>query len=479
MEPLPTEKPVKLYEEGFGTDDLLKRKGIAENLSDWLEQIETPMVIALDGRWGTGKTWFLQRWVGAHCIDFKKRGLTVYFDAFAHDYQSEPLVGLVASLTKRAGGRSKEKIEKVKETATKFIKPLLRIGLAAATYGVSEAVDGVTRATLGAAGDEAKDSIDAFWEQEEGRQKAMQEFRGAIEALTKAEDGKEPIPLIFVVDELDRCRPDYALEVLEVIKHFFAVPHVHFVLGVNLDALENSVRARYGAGIDAGAYLRKFITRTRSLPDEIVDDTDAEVTVVPFARSLGEEMEIPKYFLDIVVEHIEAITRNGDSHISLRDTRRIMQAVRYLPDNALDDNLSFGKRCILIALFIAQIIRSDLLSELISSHTSYGAMSKYFKPPAQDFDINKLSIGSSNYSYETLSISIYDPWELVGMGAEGIKHRSENDEYIGLRLRKVFGRLESLDELETMPQKIFNDWLTTLHVPGEQETANPEDDQAG
>ena len=73
--------------------------------------------------------------------------------------------------------------------------------------------------------------------------------------------------LIIVIDELDRCRPDFALSMLEILKHLFHVPNVHFVLGVNLTALEHSVHARYGTGIEAGRYLKKFYNLIFELTD--------------------------------------------------------------------------------------------------------------------------------------------------------------------------------------------------------------------
>jgi hypothetical protein len=89
----------------------------------------------------------------------------------------------------------------------------------------------------------------------------MAAFRQALVDLTEPDsEGTPTQKLVIVVDELDRCRPDYALHLLEVIKHFFNVENVHFVLGVNLTELENSVRARYGAGVNAGLYLQKFVT---------------------------------------------------------------------------------------------------------------------------------------------------------------------------------------------------------------------------
>lgn len=88
----------------------------------------------------------------------------------------------------------------------------------------------------------------------------MDAFRNALIELTgPGSDGFPNQKLIFEVDELDRYRPDYALPVLEIIKHFFNIDGVHFVLGVNLKELQNSVRARYGTGNDGDRYLQKFL----------------------------------------------------------------------------------------------------------------------------------------------------------------------------------------------------------------------------
>lgn len=252
---LPPDEPVELYETGFD-DDLLGRVKVSKALSDVLERIEDHLVVALDSRWSTGKSYFLKRWVGAHRQQNGGKALTVYFDAFAHDYLSDPLIALVSALSGRVPKAEKRKLDQLKKATIQFLKPAVRVGLAVATSGISEVANGIGDAAIGAVKGEADKALDDFWKREEGRETAMGEFRAAIRTLTHPDGDDEITLLIIVVDELDRCRPDYALEVLEVIKHFFAVPHVHFLLGVNLKALENSVKARYGVEIDATAYLQ-------------------------------------------------------------------------------------------------------------------------------------------------------------------------------------------------------------------------------
>ena len=79
-----------------------------------------------------------------------------------------------------------------------------------------------------------------YWSNEKERMEGMEKFRSALETLISRDEKKS---IIFVVDELDHCRPDYALEVLEVIKHFFSVDNAHFILRVNLEALEDTAMA--------------------------------------------------------------------------------------------------------------------------------------------------------------------------------------------------------------------------------------------
>jgi hypothetical protein len=104
-------------------------------------------------------------------------------------------------------------------------------------------------------------------ESHESDRKVFEKFRNALAelavALSKASGESEldqrgpQLPLIFIIDEMDRCRPSFALELLEKIKHFFAVPNVIFVLVSSLKHLEGAVKHSYG-NIDAQTYLEKF-----------------------------------------------------------------------------------------------------------------------------------------------------------------------------------------------------------------------------
>jgi predicted KAP-like P-loop ATPase len=64
---------------------------------------------------------------------------------------------------------------------------------------------------------------------------------------------------VFVIDELDRCRPPFAPEVLENIKHLFSVPNIVFILSMNRSQIEESIRCEYGTQVHASKYLQKFV----------------------------------------------------------------------------------------------------------------------------------------------------------------------------------------------------------------------------
>ena len=81
-------------------------------------------------------------------------------------------------------------------------------------------------------------------------------------------------PLVIMVDELDRARPDYAVKFLETLKHFFQTKGIVFILAVDKAHLESSVKSLYGSDINFPEYYRKFVHRNVSLPAPIETSID-------------------------------------------------------------------------------------------------------------------------------------------------------------------------------------------------------------
>jgi hypothetical protein len=197
---------------------------------------------------------------------------TIYFSAWEDDFSNEPLFAILGEINaflkklvpeevKRTDGM---KIDKFKETGSKVIRKALPALLKGATAGFLDFDKGFEAALSSISEAAGKELIEHY-----EKEKAIRdEFRDALsDVLDFLPKGK---PLIIFIDELDRCRPLYAIELLERIKHFFGVERVIFILSVDKEQLSESIKSQYG-DIDVENYLRRFIDLQFSLETPNID----------------------------------------------------------------------------------------------------------------------------------------------------------------------------------------------------------------
>ncbi|AKS24315.1 hypothetical protein ABH19_11980 [Leptospirillum sp. Group II 'CF-1'] len=264
---IPTRSKDVIDKEPFGSD-LFERKALASRLTDYLYRLREGCVIGIDAPWGDGKTWFGKNWEA----DLKKQGFkTVYLDAFQTDYFEDPflaLSGAIFSLLQNSNSQS----EKIR-------KPLLEIGKIFLPMGSRILVSALTRWTLGSGGSEVIEEIKKGIEQETSTitedflEARLKDYESEKENLITLRDelsslvSSDTKPIFFFVDELDRCKPTYAINMLERIKHFFDVSGLIFILMVNRCQLERTVEGIYGLkGEEASEYLQKFVHFFLHLP---------------------------------------------------------------------------------------------------------------------------------------------------------------------------------------------------------------------
>ena len=155
-------------------------------------------------------------------------------------------------------------------------------------------------------------------------------------------------PIVIFVDELDRCRPDFAISMMESIKHIFDVENVRFVLVTNSDQLRASINHCYGAAIEAQRYLDKFIGFSFALPDKFGRDRyNSNLTSVAHMRSgLNNSTILKDAALDKQdpFDFIELLIK--ENNLSLREVETF---VRYLEiyqvltgGGGFRDNVIFG-----------------------------------------------------------------------------------------------------------------------------------------
>lgn len=249
-------------------NDKLNRQESAEALTQFVTSASDPMVICIDAPWGQGKTTFLKMWE-QHLKD--KNIPTLYFNAWENDFSDDALVSLIGEISSsiddisKSGNQTKahEYLDKAKDLSVTLLKRSVPVAAKIATAGALD-LDKITEQALSSFAESvAKEQLEKY----EKSKKTLKAFRNALSELASSiTDNENPKPLVFIIDELDRCRPNFSIEILEKAKHFFNVENIVFVLGADKAQLGHSIKAIYGSKLNVNGYLRRFIDFDYVLP---------------------------------------------------------------------------------------------------------------------------------------------------------------------------------------------------------------------
>jgi hypothetical protein len=248
--------------------DLLHRQEIANLLTELLMSTEDPLVLCINASWGQGKTTFIKMWRQ----DLINKGFhTLYFNAWENDFIDDALVSLIGEFESglselKATTKAKKYLEKAKKLGASIIKRTIPAGIKIATAGIVD-VDKITEETLSKLTEKlAQEQIEKYTKSKKSISGFREQLSLFAEQIISTIESDCKKPIIIFIDELDRCRPTYAIEVLEKVKHFFNVPHVVFVLAVDKEQLGHSIKSIYGQGMNVDGYLRRFIDLDYTLP---------------------------------------------------------------------------------------------------------------------------------------------------------------------------------------------------------------------
>lgn len=241
------------------------------------------LCFSVDGDWGAGKSFFLKRWAQ----DLRnQQHAVIEFDAWANDLSEEPLLGFLAELrdglTQLADGTPlatevAARVTSVFRGLRHAVVPATGAALKAfaSRYIGSEAIDLISGKSAGLDAptkEQVEAGLDKLFEealqQHNEVKDLVSDMKQRLQALLQelSEQQKIHLPLFVIIDELDRCRPSYAIRLLEGIKHLFGAPNVCFVVSTNLAQMAESVRAVYGSGFDGQRYLKRFLAFEFKLP---------------------------------------------------------------------------------------------------------------------------------------------------------------------------------------------------------------------
>ena len=246
-----------------------------------LELIEGNAFISLDAKWGDGKTFFVRQieetlkyfWAkkmeteekplkDLNSYEYLKESvavkqttvehiyLPVYYNAWMYDDHNDPLMSLLLVMTKQCGGAYNTKIN------TKSLGE--RLLAVASSLPIS--IKKVNPATLIKDLQEGKmDILSAVKTEEDIKECVRDVFNDII--VEEAEK------LVIFIDELDRCKPSFAIEMLERIKHYFDDERIIFVVSLNKEQLIHTISNYYGSEFDSTRYLNRFFDVSINLPE--------------------------------------------------------------------------------------------------------------------------------------------------------------------------------------------------------------------
>lgn len=262
--------PILISNEKPFEGDLLERVKLAARLTDYIDRLRVGSVLGIDAPWGEGKTWFGKNWAN-YLRSTPNDHRVVFIDAFAQDYVEDPFLllageigpalqdeqGLPASLQKSAIGVARLLLP-VGTKALINLAGRLAIGSADFSEELKEVAKGASEGTVDAASKWIEKKLVDYSQEKQ----SLDYFRDELAKFAAAQ--KKPV--VVFVDELDRCRPTFAVQLIERIKHFFDVPNLVFVLLLNREQLEHAIRGVYGGETDAATYLGKFVHLFLRLP---------------------------------------------------------------------------------------------------------------------------------------------------------------------------------------------------------------------
>lgn len=366
----------------FETDDRLDRKKYAEFLKTLLEHCDEyrredsdgAYVIAIDSPWGTGKTRFakmLRNFLEGREPEIVYGVLNpsvvpepnedrlfnvIYYNSWETDYWGDALEPLINSIFEsqllEVEGAEADNA-KLKDAIVRILKGM---GLALIKLALGDAASSVFQGAIDGLNDVPDDPLAAL------KSKASQysEFKSALGSVIARTNKK----LVIIVDELDRCRPTFAIETLEIVKHLFDVPGLMFVFALDIRQLSCSIETVYGQRMDAQGYLCRFFDYIGQM------QTHDESTFINL--SLINENYFSKYPFNQIVNDVACYIDEVSKcyRMSLRDISTVIQTYKIMLSAFLDKYELLEAHKIYIALLVIKYKDIEFYNELLQAESN-------------------------------------------------------------------------------------------------------------
>lgn len=369
----------------FLNDTIHRNKDIIAFIK-FLDSITEPYSIALDSQWGTGKTFFVKQIElilnslnnnaynrpdhpgdivelynrYTHNQPLSRPYIALYYDAWANDMDEDPFYSLMLTIMDSTNN-------------TDALKDPTK------AKDVIKARGKIVGCLKGINPDEIVESL-----QKGDVLESLRERRQLDERITNFINNLLPghgEQLVIIIDELDRCNPQFAVRLLERIKHYFNNDKITFVFAVNIAELQNTIRSFYGSNFDGARYLDRFFDFRISLPKP-------DSYTINNLLSFHDSSLIYERSLHLVMQKYQMTLREMSRFLDI--TRKL--APPYTHGVSYDNNLYPAKQFIIQAicpmLFGLKVMETNRYHSFVNGQDS---------SPWKEFFSNAESIGAVHF----------------------------------------------------------------------------------
>ena len=336
-------------------------------------------VIAFDSAWGTGKSYFIEllmQDIKSSCDNMR----VIKYNAWENDYCDNAFNPLMYEILKSEHLQFGIESDSDRENLNKIMKSVCRVGEAFGKQIINGAVKkatGIDFAEVIQKAVETKEDIKNFMLREipninelNTERETFKNFKEYISNATQwMKDGG--IKLVVIIDELDRCKPLFAIQTLEVVKHLFDVENIVFLFAVDIEQLSHSISSIYGQGFNSVGYLCRFFDYIAKMPNaDIKIYIDAKMkqlkTIPDVLVNLKKQNEIK--LVDVLSDFMFDIYKSFD--FSLRDLDTVLQSYNIMLNNFLKEYHMFGAHMIYLFYLSLKYKQPHIFHELFVEKSS-------------------------------------------------------------------------------------------------------------
>lgn len=245
----------------FG-EDKLGREETARKLTEFLDTfVHTTFTLGLNGIWGSGKTYFIERWQA----QLRNEGYqTLRFNAWENDFADDPFAALLNEFRQLASTENEaNRFNKLFKAGVPILKRVAAGVVKNLTSGVIDIQNQDIEKLIAEC---AEDVVSHAIAKSEEQRDCIRLFREELERFVQDQPQAGAKPIYYFIDELDRCRPTFAISVLERVKHLLQVKGIVFVFAWDRSQLNSTIRSVYGRQTSVNGYLLRFVDLEYDLP---------------------------------------------------------------------------------------------------------------------------------------------------------------------------------------------------------------------